>query len=52
MLGAEEIDQGPGLGVEVALVAAAKAGVADQALQAERASAGVASRAVSGRGRG
>ena len=52
MLGAEEIDQGPGLGIQVALVAAAKAGVADQALQTERALQLAASRAASGRGPG
>ena len=34
MLGAEEIDKGPGLGVQVAVVAAAETGVADQSLQA------------------
>ena len=38
MLGAKVIDQGPGLRVKVALIAAAEAGVADQALQRESAS--------------
>src|SRR4051794_12674749 len=36
VLGAEVVDQGPGLGVEVALVAVAEAGVADETLQPRR----------------
>ena len=35
-LGAQEIDQGPGLGIEIALVTPAEAGVADQPLQSDR----------------
>ena len=35
-LGAQVIDQGPGLGIEIALVTAAEAGVADQPLQSDR----------------
>ena len=45
MLGAEVIDQGPGLGIQVALIAATESGVANQALQAR---AGIATRRQSG----
>ncbi len=35
VLGAEEIDKGPGLGVQVTVVAVTKTGVSDQALEPE-----------------
>ncbi len=35
MLGAEVIDQGPGLSIKVALIAVAESRVADQALERE-----------------
>ena len=50
--GAQVIDQGPGLRIEVALIAAAEAGVSDQALEANRVLNLAASRGAAGRGRG
>ena len=52
MLRAQVIDQGPGLGVQVALIPAAEAGVSDQTLQRESDLEFVASRGAAGRGRG
>ena len=52
MLGAEKINQGPGLSVQIALISMTETGVADQALEPQRVSAAAASRGAASRGRG